>query len=165
MSDSRSIEHVFDLAIRAERLAETLYLQLANRFSRNPDIEDFWIRYAREERQHGNWLGALRAQLSPEQLALPADVDVLEMANRTAAMSIDQMLGRVKTLQDAYVLAHELEHDEINTVFEFLICHYSENPEAMKVLRAELNRHINRLLIDFPKRYGTGTLRRGVVSG
>ncbi len=162
MPEYGTIAHLIELAIQGERLSETFYLRLAKKFSNHPDVADFWNGYAAEENGHARWLIKLRERAGEERLAQPADPEVLQQAQRALATPVESLLAGVKTLQDAYDAANELEHSETNAVFEFLISYFAEDDQAQIFLRAQLNEHIGRLMIDFPKRLGTGTLRRGI---
>jgi len=162
MPEFGTIAHLIELAIQGERLAETFYQKLAGRFSRHPDIVAFWKGYAEEENGHARWLIRLRERAGADQLNRPADPEVLQQAERALTVPIDDLVAGIKTLQDAYEVANELEHSETNMVFEFLISHFAEDAQTQTFLRAQLSEHVGRLMIDFPKRMGTGTLRRGI---
>ncbi len=160
-----SIEHLIVLAIQGERLTETFYRRLALKFSAYPEIAGFWSAYAAEEDGHARWLEGLRLRAGAGRLREPADADVLQQATRALNTSVDFLVSGIRTLQDAYDLANELEHNETNAVFEFLINHFTEDPQTLAFLRAQLNDHVGRLSITFPAQYGTGTLRRGIMAG
>ncbi|RPJ52097.1 MAG: hypothetical protein EHM21_01060 [Chloroflexi bacterium] len=162
MPEYGTIAHLIELAIQGERMAETFYHKLAGKFSQHPDVAEFWKGYAAEENGHAHWLIRLRERAGEERLAQPADPEVLQLAERALATPIEALLADVKTLQNAYEIANELEHSETNAVFEFLISYFAEDEQTQTFLRAQLSDHIGRLMIDFPKRLGTGTLRRGI---
>ena len=162
MPEFRSIGHLIELAIQGEKLAETFYLRLEKKFSRNPDVAQFWHSYASEENGHARWLIRLRERVDAERLNQPAEPEVIQQAERALATPIDRLLDDVHTLQDAYNIANELEHSETNAVFEFLISHFAEDSQTHTFLREQLNQHVGRLMIDFPQQLGTGTLRRGI---
>jgi rubrerythrin len=164
MPEFGTIAHLIELAIQGERLSETFYQRLARMFNNHPDVAEFWNGYAAEENGHARWLIKLRERSSAEQLSQPADPMVLEQAERALATPIDALLADVKTLQNAYEVANELEHSETNVVFEFLISYFAQDEQTQIFLRAQLSDHVGRLMIDFPKRLGTGTLRRGIQS-
>ncbi len=46
MSDKATIAELFELAIGAEKIAETLYRGLEAKFAHHPEIADFWCFYA-----------------------------------------------------------------------------------------------------------------------
>lgn len=160
-----SLEHLIELSIQAERLTESFYKRLARKFIQYPEVAQFWNNYAAEENGHARWLESLRNRLDPERLGEHVDPMVLEQANTASRIALDTILDGVKTLQDAYETANEMEHNETNAVFEFLISYFPGDPQAADFLRAQLHEHVSRLMIDFPTRLGTGTLRRGIPAG
>ncbi len=162
MPEFGTIAHLIELAIQGERLAERFYQKLAGRFSRYPDVAAFWNGYAAEENGHARWLIGLCERAGADRLNQPADPLVLEQAERAISVPIDGLVAGVKTLQDAYDVANELEHSETNMVFEFLISYFAEDAQARTFLRSQLSGHVSRLMIDFPSQMGTGTLRRGI---
>lgn len=164
MPEFGTIGHLIELAIQGEKLAEVFYLRLEKKFSRYPDVAQFWNSYASEENGHARWLARLRERADDERLNQPAEPEVLQQAERALATPIEDLLADVHTLQDAYNIANELEHSETNTVFEFLIGHFAEDLQAHTFLREQLNQHVGRLMIDFPRQMGTGTLRRGILA-
>src|SRR5512135_1204688 len=114
MPEFGTTAHLIELAIQGERMAETFYEHLAKKFSRFTDIEQFWKSYAAEENGHARWLDHLRERADSEHLRQPVDPEVLQQAQRALATPVEALLSGVKTLQDAYELANELEHSETN---------------------------------------------------
>lgn len=165
MPEYGTIAHLIELAIQGEKLTEIFYLRLEKKFSRFPEVAQFWKSYASEEAGHARWLERLRERADDERLNEPAEQEVLKQAERALSVPIDDLIAGVRTLQDAYDLANELEHSETNAVFEFLISHFAEDAQAHAFLREQLNEHVGRLMIDFPRKVGTGTLRRGIPAG
>jgi len=163
MTEFGSVRHVFELAIHAEYKAGDFYDHLASMFDRHSEVRGFWKAKAREERDHARWLDNLRASVSDEQMNMTTDRDVLERAIHAANAPVEAVLARIRTLQDAYNEANKIEQAETNATFEFLIEHFSDNPDVMLFLREQLHRHVGSMMLDFPVRFGTGTLRRGVV--
>lgn len=163
MPNFGSIAHLIELAIQGERFTERFYHRLAAKFSHYPEIARFWEQYAVEENGHARWLENLRIRADRNRLNETADTEILQQAESAINKPIEQWLSNIKTLQDAYEVANELEHSETNTVFEFLISYFTEDPETAAFLRTQLNDHVGRLMIDFPSRVGTGTLRRGIT--
>jgi hypothetical protein len=62
-------------------------------------------------------------------------------------------VGEVETLADAYQLAHDLEHSEINTVFAFLMRSYVSREDKRRFLDAVFAEHQDRL-IEFADQVG-----------
>jgi rubrerythrin len=163
-SSDATILELFEKAIAAEKLAEELYHRLAALFTHEPDVAEFWEQYAGEEVGHARWLARYRDQLSLETLSQPADSEALAAAERALRLSIDQQVRNIKTLEDAYQLANELESSETNAVFEFIITNFSKDDESRDFLRAQLQDHIARLMFDFPEQFKSGDRREGVVA-
>lgn len=163
MPESGTIAHLVELAIQSERLAEALYKRFGARFRNHPEVEQFWVRYAAEEDGHARWLEKLRERAAPEKMRQPASPSVLDEARRAISISVDSLVWSIRTLQDAYEIASELEHSEMNSVFEFLISYFTEDSETQTFLRAQLTDHVGRLMIEFPRHVGTGTFRRTIT--
>lgn len=163
MPEHGTIAHLVDLAIQSERIAETLYRRMGVRFHNHPEVENFWRRYAAEEDGHARWLEKLRERAASEKMIQPADPGILEDARRAISISVDSLVWSIRTLQDAFEIANELEHSEMNAVFEFLISYFTEDSETQTFLRAQLSEHVGRLMIEFPRSVGTGTFRRTIT--
>jgi rubrerythrin len=158
----QSIRILFEYAIAAEHYARELYRELERRFSAEPVVAAFWRRYAAEEAGHATWLEQLLKQLPPETCEAPADPDKLEMAQHIIKVPLAAALAEVKTLEDAYQLAHELESSEINTIFEFLLSTFADDRQATQFAREQLREHVARLTTGFPEPY-TGTRSRSAL--
>ena len=162
MTEQATNGELFNLAIAAEEAAEELYRGLEAKFAQHPDVAAFWRQYAAEEAAHAHWLARIRDALSPEQLAAPADSQILGEALKASGFSVGSALKGIENLEDAYQLVSEIENEEINAVFEFLIEGFSTIPEAQSFLRAQLRDHINRIMIEFPERFGDVVVRLAV---
>lgn len=159
---NETVAKLFTMAITAERQTETLYQRLMDMFASYPDVVAFWQQYATEEAGHARWLINLRDRLTPEQLAEPADADMLKMANRVLDMSVDDLLAKVKNMDDAYQLVNELENSETNAVCEFLIDHFAADEKARAFLRSQLQGHVARLMTDLPAQFRGKSNRQSI---
>ncbi len=164
MTTTLSIDQVFELAIAAEEAAERGYRDMASWFALYPEVTEFWKQYAREEAAHAQALWDLQRRLDAEQLAEPADAGALADAQQLFRVMSRQALDAVQTLDDAYELANELEHSEINTVFEFLFTTFSDYGKGQAFLRSQLRDHITRLMYHFPASFQSAAVRRGVAA-
>jgi rubrerythrin len=164
MPDATTIGEVFDLAIATERALERLYLGLEARFVRHEDVAAFWKHYALEEAGHARLLRSLRDRLDPEQLAAPADPDVAAEARALLRLKPEEAMARVKTLDEAYELANELEHSETNAIFEVLLTSFSEEKQGQSFMRSQLHDHVSRLVFDFPEAFRSATVRRSIAA-
>lgn len=164
MTKAGSIAHVFELTIRSEILASEFYERLAQIFAFYPEVAQFWREKAQEECEHAHWIEKIRDQQSPQRLAEVADPDVAAQAAQAANIPIEAVIAQIHTLQDAYQAANKIEQAETNAIFEFLIETCGDDPEIKLFLREHLHRHVGSLMLEFPRRYGTGTLRRGILA-
>jgi rubrerythrin len=162
MSDRQSVQILFEYAIAAENYARELYREFERMFSAEPRVAAFWQRYASEEAGHAAWLEQLLNQLPPDTSDAPAVPDKLEMARHVIKVPLAAALAEVKTLEDAYQLAHDLESSEINTIFEFLLSTFADDPQATQFAREQLREHVARLTTGFPEPY-TGTRSRSAL--
>lgn len=153
MTQGTTVADLFALAIAAETSAAELYRGLAVRFAHYSDVAEFWQRYVTDEIAHARWLARMQGNVSVEQLTARADLAMLENARHAAGKSVQALLGQVRTLADAYELVNELEHSEINAVFEFLISSFPTDQEVLSFLRAQLSEHVERLVTAFPERF------------
>lgn len=153
MNNEPTLATLFDLAIRSEHAAREFYEGLAVLFAHEPEVSTFWKQYAEHENGHARRLEQLRRTAAGDVLAQPADPHMLTMARATFRFSPDALLAQVRTLEDAYRLAVDLESSEVNTLFEFLITHCETRPETSGLLRDQLNDHTEHLQHGFPARY------------
>ncbi len=164
MAEESTVGELFTMAIEAERLAEVFYRRLAELFAAQPDVAAFWLIYAQEEAGHAQWLTEMRDRQPVEQLFQSAEKGMLAMAGQALAVSLDELVARVKNLEDAYQLANELEGGETNAVCEFLIDHFADNEKTQAFLRVQLKHHISRMLTDFPTQFRGIGVRRSILA-
>lgn len=160
-SHEETVADLFELAIASEEAAAQLYRGFEAKFANQPDVARFWARYAAEEAGHARWLKDCRKTSSPEQLAAPANPEILQAASWIRRFFLEDTLAQIHNLQDAYELAHDLEHSETNLVFEFLITNYA-GPKGLAFLRTQLSGHVDKLTNEFPARFGSPSLRKAV---
>jgi rubrerythrin len=157
-----TIEHLLNVAIRLEAAARQFYEGLAARFAHCPDVAEFWRVMAADEASHENRLAEWGASMSAERLSQPADARMLQMGRKLLGTSIEELLGEVRNLDDAYETAHDLESSEINAIFRFFIGEFSQDPRVIAVLMQDLDQHAERLMTEFPARYATRAKRADV---
>ena len=162
MSDRQSVRILFEYAIAAEHYARELYRAFAGLFTTDSRVTAFWQSYAAEEMGHATWLEQLLKKLPPEACDAPADPDKLDMARHIIKVPLAAALAEVETLEDAYQLAHELESSEINTIFEFLLFTFADDPRATQYARDQLREHVARLSTGFPESYTGAPSRRAL---
>ena len=162
MSQDSTLAHLFDLAIKLERSAETLYQELAAMFVHEPDLLAFWQKYSLEESYHARGLERIRSNVTDELLLTPANPAILEKAYKMSEFSQEAALQQVRNMEDAFQLASELENSEVNAIFDFLITNYSHDPESVAFARAQLTGHIEHLQNDLPPRFRTAAIRKTI---
>ena len=149
---SQTVATLIELAIASEQASQELYVRLAQKYSYLPQIADFWQKMSLDEEAHARGLEKIRDSLTPEQLQAPVDPVVFEQAKRSASLSVEDKLNPISTLEDAYQLAHDLEHSEINTVFEFITAEFISLDVQREFVSAQLKKHAARLG-EFPVAY------------
>src|SRR5512139_3151607 len=145
MSDRQSVRILFEYAIAAEHYARELYSEFARLFATESRVAAFWQRYAAEEMGHARWLEQVLKKLPPETCDAPADFEKLEAARHVIKAPLANALAKVETLDDAYQLAHEMESSEMNTIFEFLLFTFADDPQSTQFARDQLHEHVARL--------------------
>ena len=161
MSQGATVAELIDLAIEAEESAEQLYREMARKFAHHEEAANFWQRYAGVEAEHAQWLRRIQKTVSPRRLSAPIDFQVFQDAQKLQQI-VPKTLQGIDNLENAYQLAHELEHSEVNAVFEVLVTNLSEDDEAGKFLRAQLREHVAMLNYGFPADLQSSAARRKV---
>lgn len=150
-----TIEELLKLALCLEVAARRFYEGLAARFSHCPEVAVFWQAMAADEACHENRLKQWRTALSAERLSQTTDGRLFQMGEKLLAVSVEELLRRVRTLSDAYEIADELESSETNTIFRFFIQEFSQDARVLDVLMQDLDGHVERLIAGFPASYAT----------
>lgn len=159
---TRTIDHLFDLAIAAENIAQAMYYVLADRFASYASVVAFWRDMARDEAIHARVLDKIRTRLHPDVLTQAVDPEIWQTAQGLLRAEIITTAQTATTLEAAYQLAHEIEHSEVNTIFEFLVTHFPENPAVREFLREQLQVHAQKLVTAFPEPYHQAEMRKAI---
>jgi rubrerythrin len=157
-----TLDTVFQAAIGAERAAENLFRGLQSKFAAHPGLAEFWGDYARDEQRHAAWLEGLYARIDPQRLAEPVDEHTAAMVRAVAGFSVESALAQIADLEDAFQLVNEIENAETNAIFQFLLNNFEPDEEMKVFLRAQLQKHIARLMLDFPQQYKGVVARKAV---
>ena len=160
-----TIDELFSCAINLEKNTEQLYRKVGRLFSHDHAVAQFWSHYADEERGHALYLQRIKDGMDTERLSLAADYEIMTDAQNCLFRISQKEVENIQNLEDAYVLATELENAETNTIFEFIITNFSadELSKSRKFLRAQLNEHIARLETSLPIKYRSSAARRGLL--
>ena len=152
-----TIGALLDLLVEAERASQAFHLRLAKMFAHQPEAQAVWWEMAADEAIHVWLLEEARAQLTPEQLASPVDPEVWEQARAIMALSPEEALNRIQTLEDAYQSVHELEHYEFGAVLDFVLTEFFPADFQREFIQSQLREHLARLA-----RLGTAEWRQSV---
>ncbi len=162
MPNQVTVDELFDMSIAVEKATESLYRRFQAKFASQSDVERFWRAYAQAEVGHALWLERIRGTLNPAQLTAPADEEIATSARRLLAFPVERLLHEIKTLEDAYQLANELESGETNVIFEFLITHFAADAQAQSLIRSQLRDHIAKISTGFPARFKSSASRMAI---
>ncbi len=136
----------FAIAIRAERETQQLYTEIAAMFAAYPPAVELWQALARDESYHASVLEQTLSAVSPERLDEAVESLLWEQATALQRLDHKALQASLQTLEDAYQLTHELEHSEINTLFEFLIHAFMSGTEIEAIALQQLREHLRRLI-------------------
>jgi ribosomal protein S7 len=163
MNDAQTVAELFEHAIELEKSLETLYRQFGGIFADHPEVAKFWKHYADEEKGHAAYLERVRDNAQAGRLSEPADEFMLQKVRKCLAeVSPPVQLKEIRTLDDAYQLAVDLENSETNAIFEFIIVNFSteELAKSHKFLRVQLSEHVAKLTTHFPSQYMSKAVRK-----
>ncbi|MDZ4179975.1 MAG: ferritin family protein [Coriobacteriia bacterium] len=140
-----TVSHLFEQAISWETTAQDLYVGLSKSFPSYPVVEDIWRRMAIDESRHAAILREAAAALPPSCLARLLDATEIALVVSVEAEHAGAAALELRTLDDAYELAHRLESSEVNTVFQLLISCHADDLAANALLEAQFDEHLDRL--------------------
>ena len=114
----KSPKNVYRRFLEFEEKAAAIYVQLASHFSKDAKLSSFWLDMAMHEKQHA---GLLQFCLCDGLFApgLPNTAEIQKVAalfKRLEKRAADPKL----TIEDAFLLAVELETSEVNAIYCYL---------------------------------------------
>jgi hypothetical protein len=163
MSTPDTAETLLKLAVAAEQKNREFYQGLSKMFSHLPEIAYFWQGMVMEEIQHIQKLENIRDALTLEQLSAPADKTILQKARNTLTFSASDTLNSIKTLEDAYQTASDLERSEVNTVFSFITSKFVPSAKQKEFILWQLENHTQKM-VKFPEIFGDTEARKKISS-
>jgi len=141
-----TISELFTLAIEAEKAAMNFYSDLSLIFSHVPQVGLFWEKMAKDEVIHARELEDIRSMLTYQQLTMPSNSSLITKARRELGrFSAKFDIKSIKTLDDAYDIAYELEYSEVNTVFQAIVSEFVSSDIRSKFVLSLLREHVSRL--------------------
>lgn len=147
-----TLEVLFESAIRIEELAGIFYRELAERFVAHPHSVALWRSLAADEDMHARVLARVLAAAPAEKRTSPAPVETWVAVAEVLQRMEQDPVGSIKSLQDAYELAHEFEHSEVNAIFEFLSIDLLPGAIEAEFVRTHIAQHQQKLA-DFRQSY------------
>ena len=111
----RTAKSVYRRFVDFEERSAAIYVRLASRFSSDRMLSAFWLEMAMEEKQHA---GLVQFCLAEELFSaeLPSDTE-LEKLNVMVKGLEKRASNSEITVDDAFLLAFELERSEVNSIY------------------------------------------------
>jgi hypothetical protein len=140
-----TMESLIACAIRCESEAWSLYSLFADWFSAVGDVADFWQKFAEDELRNIDQLENVRESISPDVLLSPMDPKITR-----AVLAVEEIFKRNLTenlvdLNDAYVLAHEIESSELNAIFRLITQKCIPEQWRKDFIFAQVENHVEKL--------------------
>jgi rubrerythrin len=157
----KTIERLIEAAIAIECQAAGIYQTFSEQFTQVPGLSAFWQSLNKDEIEHAAILKDTRSLLTPEQLSTQPGDKMWEDITVIRRMMDQDPAAAVRTLDDAYELAHELESSETNAIFRFLAAECVPSGIRKELIHSVLERHLNKLT-DFSQTFGDREWRRGI---
>ncbi len=139
-------EQLFELSIAIEHRASDFYQAFSIMFSHVSGLEAFWQVLINDELGHESILKEARKSLTSAQLQSQADDRMWKSIMRIRRWFTDDLVTSVRTLDDAYELAHQLEYSEINAIFEFLASEWMPAEKRKEIIHNIIEKHLNTLM-------------------
>jgi hypothetical protein len=162
MAGTMTLSKLFECGIAAENAARDFYLGLIRKFSSRPVVCALWKQMVEDEEGHARILTRSRDSVPPDKLGEVVDAAMARKAEALCRLSVPEMLNSVHNLDDAYMLAHELENSDVNALFDFLKLKLVPRGEKDKFLPDLIESHLRKLM-DFEKTFGDAEMRKHIV--
>ncbi len=148
-----TVREVLERAIQIEKRLVDLYTIFAKRFSHVPGMPNYWNDLRRDEIGHMGELRVIYESLSMEKLGSSESSAISASVDRALASVEGECLSKIKTLDDAYQIAHILEFSEINAIFKYLTIDLVSATSRSEIITYQMNEH-QKKLADFSEQYG-----------
>jgi hypothetical protein len=146
--------NIYSRFLDFEERAAAIYAQFASHFSENARLSSFWLEMAMHEKQHAGLL----------QFCLYDGLFAADLPGRSKIQKLDALFKRIEkraadpglTIEEAFLLAVELETSEVNTIY----CHLTTSlHRSMYLLKRKiatsLPDHVGELLVA-ARKFGVG---------
>ncbi len=157
----KTIGDLFEHAIEIEYKAAQIYEELLKLFPHVPGLAAFWQEMREDELEHTKILQETQQLLTPEQLMMQPGGKIWENIAVLLRMLDQNPVAEVKSLDDAFELAHEIESTEVNAIFRFLAVECVPSDKRKRFVLSVIEQHLKRLS-DFGERFGDRSWRRDI---
>ena len=164
MQKTNTVSDIFKTAISLEKRAEAFYYGLANMFSHNPEVSEFWKIMMKDEIYHAQVLQKKLDSLTEEQTSVQVDMLGIGYSDEEMRMfsSLCDLTG-TENLEDAYDKAYRLESSEINSKAKSLIKEFMTSEEMINFILSVLEKHVSKLE-EFSKSFGDEEIMRSILT-
>ncbi len=162
MNQEKTIADLFELSIKVEKMAVAIYRQMAAMFADKKPVADFFASLANDELVHVALLRESLEGLREQQLHVSAPQEMIQkiiiLNKKMSVINYDE----IRNLDDAYELAHEIEHSEINAIFLYLTIESVPMERRKALYNKIIDEHLNKLSA-FSGNYGDREWRKTVI--
>ena len=164
MQTSSTVSDIFNIAISLEKKAEAFYFGLSDKFSDHPEVSEFWKGMMKDEDQHARVLQKSLDSLDEQQRHMPVEAAGASYSDNEIQRYLSLCdLQKVKTLDDAYDAAYNLEFSEINSKVKSLIKKFMKSDEVIQLILSVLEHHVSKLE-EFSKTYCDEESRKRILA-
>jgi rubrerythrin len=141
----KTLQVMFELAINWETQARDLYVNFTGLFRDEPKVSAFWRQLSQDESDHIYVLKNILNKIPAEKLLAELNNEQWNAVIRVEGLMKEASTRKVKTLNDAYEVAHELETSEINTLFKMVVNDCLPDDKGHAFI-ADVTEHIAKLI-------------------
>jgi hypothetical protein len=161
MQSEQTLEELFKMSMQIELKAAEIYTSLEGLFEEYPDISAFWNGLHEDELNHFSILQSVHGNIPAEALSDQVNTTLWKITKGTLDILSGINLNRVRTLDDAYNLAHDMEFSKVNAIFKFLTLDVVPCKQGDAFIDLIINEHLAKLT-DFSQNFGDKRWRRSI---
>ena len=150
---TKTLDDLFRIGIALENRAGDIYHKFSGMFAPVQQIHDFWKGMEADERDHARDLERIRNALTETDLAQAIEPDLWFAAEEIERFLSDNRADSVKDLDEAYMLAHEIEFSEVNAIFRFLANRSVSLDARADFVLSQITQHQDKIT-SFTRRFG-----------
>ena len=161
-AEANTVSDLFDLGIALERRAAEIYDRFSSGFSHEPQVQAFWKGMVADEIEHAETLERIRDALPAADLDRRIDAKIWIEAIEIKRFLSGDSIEAIETLEDAYMLAHEIEFSEVNTIFKFLAEKSVPFETRAEFVLSQITHHQDKIT-SFDAKFGSREWRRRIA--